>query len=315
MRILRTPIKSRYLILAGFGLGLILYCLFVFSYILVLLHISSIVGSTPVLFKIFDKPRIEEPVDNLNLDQTNTPDLIDLTETPVVNFTLVHNLIDSNIFLSSSAFLETRFFTHAKGPHLLLLIIGTLRNSTYNCIYTTRTGRILYSQITQSPFPTDTSTSSILTCVIEFLSPARTWDAPVRVTIGEANQTLVEINDPVWARITIPPESPFPPLIDFNTYENVTAGSMGMCIPPMRGIFPVEAITGFLETYRSLGMDQFYLYNMSGSGESMQIFENAPDVQIIQWSLPSHTKKDGATSLGNSISGDEIYSNYKLRIS
>jgi hypothetical protein len=133
------------------------------------------------------------------------------------------------------------------------------------------------------------------------------------VTIGESYQSLDNISLPIWASVISPPHSPFPPLFNFTAYEDTSAGSLSICVPPIRGDIPVEAVKGFLDTYRKLGVDVFYVYNMSGKGSSMSVLSYASDVQIVQFSLPPYVKTDGAVGVGIGMNGDEIFSDYKLR--
>jgi hypothetical protein len=152
-----------------------------------------------------------------------------------------------NILLSSTAYLEGRYYTHGIGPYLEISIIGALdEQQHYICIYTTKSGAVHYTKLSQSHFPVERmETNRLATCPVQLLSSEATWDEPVRVTIAlNSSRSLAG----VWANVISSRESPFPPIYDFKTYENISDGSIGICIPPIHGEIPKDFVDGFFST-------------------------------------------------------------------
>jgi hypothetical protein len=153
---------------------------------------------------------------------------------------------NDRILISSSAYLETRYYTHGISPFLEVSIIGSLDTSSnnYTCVYTTRSGQTHYSELSQSKYPVERMEHyRSITCPVQLLaSEDSTWNDPIRVTI-ELNGELGN-----WATVLSPPNSPFPPVYDFNEYEDITKGTIGICIPPIHGSIPKDAVDGFFST-------------------------------------------------------------------
>jgi hypothetical protein len=240
---------------------------------------------------------------------TNVPNSVEYTHVPYLN---QGNGI--KLHQSSAAFLETRLWNHNQAPSIISTVLGKSAESL-QCIYKTVSGKTIYSPISTTPFPTDEEQGDIYSCNVT-LSIDKGWDEPVSVLIALISQTLGSIEasfDPIWSNVTVPIESPFPPLVDFETYQNLSLGKLAVCVPPVHGSVPTHAIESFIQTYQKLGVDQFIVYNLSGHDDSMHIFSSYPSVSIIQWSLPPEFKHRKGKLIGKNVQGKDIYTMYNIR--